>query len=79
MVWGEARQMRFTDRQSSRYESMTPVAGVMLVRGRSLRLRKVGSVNTRVHSPHTSIETRMSIPSSPVTPKRPTSGWMNRK
>jgi hypothetical protein len=36
-------------------------------------------VNTSVHRPHSSIETRMSMPSVSVTPNRPTSGWMSRK
>ena len=36
-------------------------------------------VKRAIQMPHMSIETRMSRPSSPVTPNSPTSGWMKRK
>jgi hypothetical protein len=36
-------------------------------------------VKISVHNPHSSIDTRMSMPSVSVTPNRPTSGWMRRK
>ena len=36
-------------------------------------------VNSSVHKPQTTMDTRMSIASVPLTPNRPTSGWMNKK
>ena len=67
-----------TERHTSLYDITTPTPGARS-RGRSLSTRKAGMVNTSVHSPHSSIETRMFVPSRSETPNRPTSGLISRK